>query len=64
MANGLSVAERRGVLTATDAERCITNLERLLSLAIVTESTLVVSRTTFTVARDFGLSATMLCVST
>lgn len=57
MANGLIISERRGILTATDADRCLTNLEQLLALAFETDSASVSARAAFAVARAFQLSA-------
>lgn len=57
MANGLVVAERRGILTAADADQCLTDIERLLSQAIHTDHGLVPVRQTLTTARAFDLSA-------
>jgi predicted nucleic acid-binding protein len=57
MANGLVVAERRRILTATEANRCLNNLELLLAQAIETSSSLSTMRQALTTGRDFGLSA-------
>lgn len=57
MANGLMVAERRGILTAADANRCITDLELLLAQAIETSSEFVTMRQALTAGRAFRLSA-------
>jgi predicted nucleic acid-binding protein len=57
MANGLVVAERRRILTATEVSRCLTNLERLLAQAIETSSGFTTMRQVLTTARAFQLSA-------
>ena len=57
MANGLAVAERRGALTAADADQALTDIERLLGQAIETDPALVSVRQALTTARTFQLSA-------
>ena len=57
MANGLVVAERRGILTATEASRCLTNLELLLAQSIETSSGFSTMRQALTTSRAFQLSA-------
>lgn len=57
MANGLIVAERRRVLTASDVSRCLTDLEMLLAHVIETSSGFTTMRQALTVARTFQLSA-------
>ena len=57
MANGVIAGERRGILTASDADRCLTNLEQLLALAVDTESAPLSARAAFALARSFKLSA-------
>lgn len=56
MANGLAVAERRGVLTAADADQSLTEIERLLGLAIENDPAVVSVRQALTTARAFQLS--------
>jgi len=56
MANGLVVAERRGILTATEASRSLIDLEHLTVL-IETISDLVAARQALSTARSFLLSA-------
>lgn len=57
MANGLIVAERRRVLTASDVNDCMMDLEMLQAHAIETSSRLVTMRPALTIARAFQLSA-------
>ena len=56
VANGLGVAERRRVLTAQEAERCITELEIALVSAIETRIDLVAVRQAFQRSRAYGIS--------
>ena len=56
MANGLAVAERRGVLSAADADQSLTDIERLLGQAIESDLALVSARQALTTARTFHLS--------
>jgi predicted nucleic acid-binding protein len=57
MANGLAVAERRGILTAADAERACVDVEKLLEESIETYSALVPVRQALETAKAFKLSA-------
>jgi len=57
MANGFAQAERRGVLTAADADHCLVQVEHLLGRVIESESDLVPLRQACAMAREFGLSA-------
>jgi predicted nucleic acid-binding protein len=57
MANGLIVAERRRILTASDVNGCLTDLEMLQAHAIETSSRLATARQALTIARSFQLSA-------
>ena len=57
MANGLVVVERRRILTAVEASRCLTNLELLLAQSIDTSSGFTTMRQALTTARAFQLSA-------
>ena len=57
MANGLAVAERRGIVTATDADQSLTDIEGLLGRAIESDPALVSVRQALTIARTFQLSA-------
>jgi predicted nucleic acid-binding protein len=57
MANGLMVAERRRVLTASDTADCLTNLEMLLAQTIETSAGFTTMRQVLTTARMFQLSA-------
>ena len=57
MANGLAVAERRGMVTAADADQSLTDIERLLGQAIESDPALVSVRQALTIARTFQLSA-------
>ena len=56
MANGLLVAERRGILTATEASRSLIDIEHL-TVQIETISDLVSARQALSTARSFLLSA-------
>ena len=51
MASGLGVAERRGILSASDVDRSLTDIERLLGQAIEIDPTLVSVRQALTTAR-------------
>jgi predicted nucleic acid-binding protein len=55
--NGLVVAERRRILTATEVGRCVTDLEHLQEQAIETSSGFITMRQVLTTARIFRLSA-------
>ena len=57
MANGLAVAERRGIVTSSDADQALTDIERLLGQAIETDPALASVRQALTTARTFRLSA-------
>lgn len=57
MANGLAVAERRGILTSANSTAGITILEELLAQAIESSADLIPLRQVFTTARAFKLSA-------
>ncbi len=57
MANGLAVAERRGIVTAADADQSLTDIEGLLGRAIESDPALVPVRQALTTARAFQLSA-------
>jgi predicted nucleic acid-binding protein len=57
MANGFAVAERRGILTAADADRCLVNLEQLLAQAIESETEFFPVRQAHLAARTSQLSA-------
>jgi predicted nucleic acid-binding protein len=57
MANGLIVAERRRVLTASDVSDCLTDLAILQARAIETSSRPTSLRQALTLARAFQLSA-------
>ena len=56
MANGLAVAERRGILTIAKTVQALTEVERLLGLAIESDSAVVPARQALTTARAFRLS--------
>ncbi len=56
MANGLAVAERRGILTASDTDRALRDVEGLLTQAIESDPALVPARQALTTARAFRLS--------
>jgi len=57
MANGFAGAERRGILSAADADLCLAQVEQLLGRAIESETELVTVRQACTTARTFGLSS-------
>ena len=57
MANGLAVAERRGIVTATDVDQSLTDIEHLLGQAIETDPALISVPQALTTARTFRLSA-------
>jgi len=56
MANGFVVAERRHILTAAEAIRCLIDIEQLTA-QIETNSDLVLTRQALSTARSFQLSA-------
>lgn len=56
MANGFVVAERRHILTAAEATRCLIDVEQLTA-QIETNSDLVLTRQALSTARSFQLSA-------
>lgn len=57
MANGLAVAERRGILTAADASQGVRDVEQLLAHAIATTADFISVRQALTTALSFQLSA-------
>lgn len=57
MANGLAVAERRGIVSAADADLSLIDIEGLLGQAIEIDPALVSVRQALTTARTFHLSA-------
>ena len=57
IANGLAVAERRGILTSHDAMLALLQLERLCAQALEIEADVVPMRQAFTTARTYQLSA-------
>jgi len=57
IANGLAVAERRGILTAADAHQCVGKIEQLLAHAIESSADFVSVRQALTTALSFHLSA-------
>ncbi len=56
VANGLSVAEKRGVLASADVDRCLADVELVLSTAIETRADLVMVNHAAAYSRAFGLS--------
>lgn len=57
MANGFAIAERRGNLIVSFADRCLSDVEKLMA-SVIDESTTAVSfRQAHSVARSFRLSA-------
>ena len=57
MANGLVVAQRRGILTVSEVDRSLLNLEQLLAQVIESEVALVSIRQSLLTARTFQLSS-------
>ena len=57
IANGLAVAERRGILTSSDAMLALLQLEQLCAQAIEIEADIVPMRQGLTTARAYQLSA-------
>jgi len=57
IANGLVVAERRGILTSSDAMLALLQLERLCAQALEVEADIVPMRQAFITARTYQLSA-------
>ena len=57
MANGLVVAQRRGVLSASDVDRSLLDLEQLLAQMIQSDVALVSIRQSLLTARKFHLSS-------
>ena len=57
MANGLAVAERRGILRADDLSLSLNRLEQLIIHAVETRSDFSSMRRALTTAREFQLSA-------
>jgi predicted nucleic acid-binding protein len=57
IANGLVVAERRGILTSSDAMLALLQLEQLCAQAFEVEADIVPMRQAFMTARTYQLSA-------
>lgn len=57
IANGLAVAERRGILTSSDAMLALLQLEQLCAQALEIEAEIVPMRQALTTARTYELSA-------
>jgi predicted nucleic acid-binding protein len=57
IANGLAVAERRGILTASDAPLALRQLEQLCAQALDIDADVVPLRQAFETARTYRLSA-------
>lgn len=57
MTNAFAVAERRGILSDSDTDLFLDQIELLLSQSIECESVLVSVRNAIPLARPFGLSA-------
>ena len=57
MANGFAVAERRGILSAADADASLVQIRQLLSGVIEGEADFVPLQDAFQAARSSGLSA-------
>jgi predicted nucleic acid-binding protein len=56
VANGLAVAEKRGVLTINEVDRCIADVELVLASAVETRNDLVNLRQAAALGRSFNLS--------
>ena len=57
MANGLVVAQRRGLLTPSDADQSVAYVEQLLAQSIESDAALVSIRQALLTARKFQLSS-------
>lgn len=57
IANGLAVAERRGILTSSDAMMALWQLEQLCGQALEIQADIVPMRQALTTARTYELSA-------
>lgn len=57
MSNGLVVALRRSILTATDVDQAVIDLEQFVTQAVDTETSVVSVRQSLATARAFQLSA-------
>jgi len=57
IANGLAIAERRGILTSSDATLALLQLEQLCAQCIEIEADVVPMRQALTTARAYQLSA-------
>lgn len=57
IANGLAVAERRQILTATDVSQGLSDVEQLVAHALETDGKMVPVRRALTTARTYQLSA-------
>jgi predicted nucleic acid-binding protein len=57
MANGFAIGQRRGILTESRSDRCLDDIEGLMSSVIETSSGTISLRRALSVARAFGLTA-------
>jgi predicted nucleic acid-binding protein len=57
MANGLVVAQRRGILTSSEVDRSLLNLEQLLAQLIESDVTLISIRQSLLASQTFQLSS-------
>ena len=57
MANGFVIAERRGVLAASVADRCLDEVENLLASVVDNSSVTISARQAHAAARAFSLTA-------
>lgn len=57
VANTLAIAARRGILTATDMDRSLNDMEKLLSRSIETDNALISARDASATALALGLTA-------
>jgi predicted nucleic acid-binding protein len=57
MANGFATAERRGALTKSDIDRCLTDIDVLLASSVDYSTTVISLRQAFACASGFRLTA-------
>jgi predicted nucleic acid-binding protein len=57
MSNGLAVAERRSILTTTDVDQAMIDIEQIVAQAVDTDDHVISARQSLVTARAFQLSA-------
>ena len=57
MSNGLAIAERRSILSTTDIDQALLDMEQIVAQGVDTSSIFVSTRQAFVTARAFKLSA-------